>query len=407
MLSSIKVILYEQKTLSNGEHPIMLRIIKDRKPKYISLGASCSKDLWDYQERAPKPKHPLYKELLNKIYKKKLEASKLVLTLEDEEDDFSAELLQGKLKKVRAKKTVLLYFDEVIKRLEAADRIGYANTFASVKNSLKKFRNGKDFEFSDVTMNFIQQYEESFYQRGCQMSGAFVHLRTFKTLLNYAKKDEIVKPTYDPFKNISFAKFRRIKTAKRAITKDDMRKIIDLDLERGTSLYNTRNYFLFSFYNRGINFIDIAFLKWDNISKGRLNYVRKKTKESFSIGLLDPAKEIVNYYKHEPYYAKNGFIFPILSYDYLTASARSTDNRIDRMMKIVNDDLKLIGGMAEIETKLTTYVARHSYATILKRSGISTSIISEAMGHDSEKTTQIYLDSFENSVLDEASKMIL
>jgi len=407
MLSSIKVVLYESKTLKNGEHPIMLRLTKDRKTKYISLGASCSKDLWNYQDNTPRPKHPLFKELLNKINKKKLEASKLILSLDDDEKDFSAEILQNKLKRVKTKRTVFQYFDDVIERLEKADRIGYANIFASTKGSLKKFREEKDFEFSDITMNFITKYEEEFYNRGCGMNSVFVHLRTFKTLINYAKKDEIVKQDYNPFKDINFTKFRRIKTAKRAISKNDIQEIVKLKIEQGTTLYDARNYFLFSFYNRGMNFIDMAFLKWENINKDRVNYIRRKTKESFSIGLLEPAKEILNYYKEQPFFNKDSFIFPILSDSYLTASARSIDNRLDRMLKIVNADLKAIGNNAKIETKLTTYVARHSYATILKRSGISTSIISEAMGHDSEKTTQIYLDSFENNVLDEASKMIL
>lgn len=407
MVSSIKIVLYESKTLKNGEHPIMLRITKDRKIKYLSIGASCSKNLWNSQESIPKSKHPLFKELLNKINKKKLEASKLLLALEEDEKDYSAELLQNKLKKTKTKITVLQYFDEVISRLEKADRIGYANIFASTKNSLKKFRDDKDFEFSDVTMNFILKYEEEFYSRGCKMNSVFVHLRTFKTLINYAKKDEIVKQDYDPFKNINFTKFRKIKTAKRAISKGDIQKIIALEIEPGTSLFDARNYFLFSFYNRGINFIDMAFLKWENIEKGRLSYIRRKTKESFDIGLLDPAKAILEYYKQQPFYDRKGFVFPILGNSYLTASARSIDNRIDRILKIVNADLKDIGKKAEIDEKLTTYVARHSYATILKRSGISTSIISEALGHDSEKTTKIYLDSFENSVLDEASKAIL
>ena len=263
MVSSIKVVLFESKTLKNGEHPIMLRLTKDRKTKYISLGASCSKELWNYQENVPKPKHPLHRELLNKINKKKLEASKLLLALDDDEKDYSAELLQNRLKKTKVKKTVLQYFDEVIDRLEKADRIGYANTFASTRSSLKKFRESRDFEFSDITMNFITQFEEQFYARGCGLNSVFVHLRTFKTLINYAKKDEIIKQDFDPFKNISFTKFRRVKTAKRAISKSEMQAIISLDLEKGTSIYDARNYFLFSFYNRGINFIDIAFLKID------------------------------------------------------------------------------------------------------------------------------------------------
>jgi integrase len=149
----------------------------------------------------------------------------------------------------------------------------------------------------------------------------------------------------------------------------------------------------------------MAFLKWRDIQKERLNYIRRKTKENFTIGLLDPAKEILEYYKQSCCCDKDGYIFPILSDSYKTA--RSIDYRIDRMLKIVNSDLKKIAISAKIEIRLTTYVARHSFATIMKRNGISTTMISEALGHESEKTTQIYLDSFENAVLDEASRAIL
>ena len=406
MISSIKVVLYESKTLKNGEHPIMIRLTKDRKTKYLSLGASCSKDLWNYNENAPKSKHPLFKELVNKINKKRLEASKLVLSLENEEKDYTAEMLQSGMKaKVLIKRTVFVYFDEVINRLESANRVGYGNVFQATKTSLMKFRDDKDLEFSDITMNFILAYEENFYTRGCKMNSVFVHLRTLKTLINYARREGIVKQEYNPFKDICFTKFRRIKTAKRAISKQDMHLIIGLDIEPNTTLYDTRNYFVFSYYNRGMNFIDMAFLKWDNIDKGRLNYTRKKTKEDFTIGLLDPALEILKHYKEQPFYNPDGFIFPILndSYD----SPRRIDNRLDRMLKIVNSDLKLIAAKAGIDIKLTTYVARHTYATVLKRSGVAMPIISEALGHESEKTTRIYLDSFENSILDEASKVIL
>lgn len=406
MASSIKVLLYESKKLKNGEFPIMLRIIKDRKTKYLSLGVSCSKDLWNSQENIPKSKHPLYKELLNKINRKKLEASKLLLDLDNSEKDYSAELLQTKLKSQHlGKRTVFQYFDDIISRLEKTNRIGYSNVFRATKNSLSTFRNKVDFEFSDITTSFLSKYEESFYRRGCMPNSVFVHLRTLKTLINSAKKDEIIKTEFDPFKNVSFAKFRRIKTAKRAISKEEIHSIIKLDLDKDSSLFNSRNYFLFSFYNRGINFIDIAFLRWGNINKERLNYERRKTKESFSIGLLEPTKEMLDYYKKQSYYVPNGFIFPILTEKYKTS--KSIDYRIDRMLKIVNTDLKTIAKMAKIETKLTTYVARHSYATILKRSGISISMISESLGHESEKTTKIYLDSFENLVLDEANKSIL
>lgn len=405
-MSSSKVVLFTSKTLKNNEHPIMLRVIKDRKPKYLSIGASCSKAMWDEKENLPKGKHPLYEELMVLIDKKKLQASRLLLSLKTEDKDFSSEEVMNKiLTRNNHKKTVFTYFDEVVLRLEKANRIGYSNIFQSTKKSLEKFRGEKDFSFSDINLSFLTKYEEHLTGREVTPNGIFVYMRTFKTLVNYAKRDNVVRTDFDPFKEFSFTKYRRIKTKKRAISREQFQAIADLKFEPESSLFHSQNYFLFSFYNRGINFIDMAFLKWENIKNDRLDYVRKKTKEHFTIGMLEPAIKILEYYKKNYYESEDDYIFPILNKRHVTA--RTIDNRIDKVIKMVNKDLKTIAKDAKINEKLTTYVARHSYATIMKRSGISTSIISEAMGHESEKTTQIYLDSFENYILDEASKVIL
>lgn len=405
-MASIKAVLYTSKTLNNGEHPIMLRVIKDRKPKYLSLHLSCTKDLWDEENNLPKKKHPLYKEMVIAIDKKKLEANRLVLDLSNEEKDVSAEEIRSKLKtSVVNKKSVFQYFDEVIARLKATNRLGYAGIFKSTKNSLVTFRNGKDFQFSDITTSFLTKYEDAFYERGVAPNSVFVFLRTFKTLVNYARKDNIVKSDFDPFRELNFTKFRRIRTKKRAISKEDIRKIEKLKIKDAQGLLNAKNYFLFSYYNRGINFIDMAYLKWDNVKTGRLVYTRSKTKEGFTIALLPPAIKILDYYRKVTFEGNDSYIFPILGDAYKTP--QSIRNRLVKMLRIVNQDLKSVGENAKITEKLTTYVARHSFATNLKRSGISTSVISEAMGHDSEKTTKIYLESFGNDILDEAIKSIL
>ena len=155
----------------------------------------------------------------------------------------------------------------------------------------------------------------------------------------------------------------------------------------------------------GINFIDIANLKWENIKNERLEYTRLKTKEDFSVALMLPAIKILDYYKKLAFDENNTYIFPILSNTYKTP--QSIRNRLVKMLRIVNQDLKTIGENAKISEKITTYVARHSFATNLKKKWHCNIFISEAMGHDSEKTTKIYLESFENKVLDEANKALL
>ncbi len=405
MSLSVKVVLFKSKTLSNGEHPIMLRIIKDRKTKYINLKHSCLPDLWDDEENLPKKKHPNYTELIVLIDQKKLEANKLILNLEIQDKDFSADHIRKRLKGTSEYKSIFKYFDNVIAKLESSNRIGYANIFKSTRNSIKKFSGNKDLGFTEINAGFINNYEVDCLSRGVTMNAIFVYLRTFKTLLNYAKNDELVREDYNPFKDISFTKYRRIKTIKRAISKESVKVIAELKFAENTSIFHSRNYFLFSFYNRGMNFVDMAYLKWGAINNGKLFYTRRKTKENFSIGMLPPAIEILNFYQSSYPNSPDDYVFPILYRSHI--SAKSIDYRIDKVLKIVNKDLKKMGELAGIKEKLTTYVARHSYATVMKQSGIPTNIISESMGHDSEKTTQIYLESFGSQVLDEANKAIL
>lgn len=404
-MSSVKVLLYTSKKLKNGEHPIMLRVIKDRKPKYISIGHSCTSELWDKAEGKPKKKHPFEKEINILIEVKKAEAYKLILENQIEDKEYSSEEIIEKISRKFNKCMVLEYFDILISRFKNANRIGNANVYKSTKNSLSRYRENKDFQFSDINYNFLIRYEESFLKRGVSLNSIFVAMRTFKTLVNFAKKDGLVRKDFDPFVEYSFKKFRGIVTKKRALSKVEIKSIESQVYIKGTSVYNAQQYFMFSFYCRGINFIDMAFLKWEDIKNDRLEYIRKKTKKRLTIGLLEPALRILEYYNENYFDGEDGYVFPILKRTHITP--QSIENRTTKILRIVNEDLKLIADECNISIPLTTYVARHSYATIMKRSGASTSIISESMGHESERITQVYLDSFGNEVLDEVNRLIL
>ena len=151
----------------------------------------------------------------------------------------------------------------------------------------------------------------------------------------------------------------------------------------------------------GINFIDIAFLTDANVIEGHLVYTRRKTKQLIQLPLQAKAMEIVQKYRTHT----TSYWFPIFSPEDKTEALKR--KRAAKAMRSVNYYLKNIGKKLNVSTKITTYVARHSFATVLKRSGVNTSIISEAMGHSSEKVTQIYLDSFENDQIDEAMSNLL
>ena len=404
MNTSIKVILYASKTLSNGEHPVMLRVIKDRQAKYLSIGISSTSENWNDQTGLPKKGHPHYKEAKLLIAKKLLDAEKMVYNLECENKNLSAYEIKGKLKREKNNNPKFYgYFDKVIDRFITSGQIKTAEIYKDAKRNLLYCTGVKEIHFSDIDISFLNRFEEFLKAKGKGGNTIYLYLRTLRAVLNKAIKEEVCSEKYYPFKKFSLGKYSNLKTEKRAISKADIDKIIALQ-PKTTNNILARNIFLFSYYCRGMNFTDIAFLKWKDIVDNRLIYTRKKTSEKFNIQLLEPAVGILKHYKAIDQ-GKNDYVFPLLSTEHKTP--QTIFNRKVKMLRAVNKNLKAVGKLAGIESELTTYVARHSYATILKKKGISTSLISEALGHDCEKTTQIYLDSFGSAILDEVSKVII
>ena len=228
-------------------------------------------------------------------------------------------------------------------------------------------------------------------------------------LYNRAIADKVVKRDNYPFNDFKVSEFHE-QTMKRAISKEDIKRIIDLDLRTVTTFHSPylslgRDLFLFSYLSCGINLTDMARMRYCGIFEGRLSYHRQKTGKLISFQLQPMALDIIEKYR-KPDAAPNDYVFPILDRRIHKTEVQKRD-RIHKVMKATNRALRRIGEVLDIPIDLTTYVARHSYATVLKRSGVSTAIISESLGHSSEKVTQIYLDSFENSQIDEAMKNLL
>lgn len=402
-MSAIKVILYTSKILKNGEHPIMFRVTKNRKSKYLSIGYSCPAELWDFKNNVPSKKHP-NGDILNIVIKQKsIDAQKLLLTLDDKKRYYSLEEVRNKIKRSNGSQGLIPYIEEIVAKLQKADKIGNATVYNDLKRSLTSFE-GPGIMFADITPSFLRKYEQHFLERKVKESSISYFMRTIRSVFNKAIVDGVIERDMYPFNEYKISKLNTT-TIKRAIPRDDIRAIEKLKIEKPSRMYNSRNYFLFSFYNGGINFTDIALLTWKNIQNDRLIYKRAKTGKIYNIALLPPAKKILDFYS-KIRIADDDYIFPILSWS-VHRTEQSRKNRIHKVLGQTNLDLKDLSKEAKMDTVLTTYVARHSYATILKRNGISTSVICEALGHSTEKTTQIYLDSFENSVLDEANKSIL
>jgi site-specific recombinase XerD len=276
--------------------------------------------------------------------------------------------------------------------------------FKDAKRQLMKFSKADKIPFREISYQFITKFDEWFSSRGVALNSIFVYMRALKTLINYAKKEGLIEDSFNPFKDISFSKYRKVQTRKKALAKNKIDAIKALEFEPGDHMHFSKAYFLFSYYCRGINFKDMAYLTWKNISDNCLNYTRKKTGKYYIFRLEIPALQILEQFKSE-FTDENSFIFPILSQIHKTTLQQ--EYRIKKVLKQVNKDLKEIASLINESENLTFYAARHSFATVSKKAGVSISLISEAMGHDSVKTTGIYLDSFEREQLDQAFQNIL
>ncbi len=399
MNATVNVICYKSKVLKNNESPLMVRVCKDRKRKYISLGISVNPAYWDFNRNAPKPQCPNKEYIDSLIAQKVQEYSAQIIELKSMSRDFTATSLVEKVSKPNKVKTVGEVFIEQMNLLKQAQKLSYMLSIQQTYNSLLEFNKHLNIYFVDIDVSWLKRYEAWLRKQGLAsntIKGKFVDIRT---MYNIAIDENIVKVEHYPFRKFKIAKLQQ-ETAKRAISKEDISRIIEYKTDNPLVQFAI-DIFTFSYIMGGINFVDISTLTKENMMDNRLVYIRHKTKKLIQLPLQDKAIELIEKYHDDG----NPYLFPILKAYHKTEQQKF--NRVHKIISNVNNRLKKIGKELEIPVTLTTYVTRHSHATVLKKAGVATSIISESLGHSSEKITQVYLDSFGNEQMDEAMKNLL
>ena len=377
----------------------MLRICKDGKRKYESIGISILPSLWDFKQNKPTRKCP------NKEYIERLIAEKVkvytdkVIEFKSQEKEFTATSLMEKVNKPVKRKTVQEVFNQYIQELESANRLRYADMYKCTMHSLIKFNKHLDIPFSDMDTIWLKRYEVWLQSQGLAINTLGTRFRHLRVIYNFAIEEKIVKSEYYPFNSFKVSKLSQT-TAKRSIQKGEILSVLNYQGQTPLECLAI-DLFTFSYLAAGINFGDIARLTKDNILENRLIYIRKKTQKQIKVSLQEQAIKLIQKYSMPD----NPYLFPILSSFHKTEQQKV--NRIHKIIAKVNKSLKEIGERLNIPIDLTTYVARHSFATVLKRSGVNTSLICEALGHSSERVTQIYLDSFGNDQMEDAMKNLL
>lgn len=401
MATSIKILL-RNKPLSGGTFPIILQIIKDGKTKIFSTGISCIKSEWSGSEL--KKTHQNYQKRNLILTNIKQKASKIIDDLVGEGIEFTLsdfeKIFRGD--KQNSKITVYEHFQDIINRMKLSNRLGNAKSYHDTCNSFFKFNPDKEITFKNVTVGMLENYEAYLRSRGNQDSGIAFKMRSLRAVYNSAIRNGIVKQDYYPFDKYKISKLKG-KGIKRALTREEVKRIIEVDLAERPDLINAKNYFIFSYFARGVNWVDMLLLKKSDIQDGYICYIRSKTKIRFLVKILPPVQDVLNFYISQD--NKTDYVFPILLRNDLTPV--QIENRKHKTLKKFNSELKELARLAKVAKTVTTYTIRHSYATNLKQLGVSTDKISESMGHSSLEVTNSYLKNFETDIIDEANKNLL
>ncbi len=290
------------------------------------------------------------------------------------------------------------FMKEVIVQLKRLNRDRTAETYTATLSSFLRFQNRKDVLMEEMTSDLMQEYEAYLKASGIVMNTISFYMRILRAVYNRAVEKGIVEQR-NPFRHV----YTGIdKTVKRALALKEIRKIKELDLTFYPALDFARDMFLFSFYTRGMSFVDMAYLQKSDLKNGVLVYRRRKTGQQLSVKWEECMQAIVDKYKVRvmpdwPY------LLPIIT----VMDAKKVRKQYKNSLYAVNLNLKRVAARIGLSIPLTTYVARHSWASIARNKNIPLAVISEAMGHDSELTTQIYLASLECSVIDNANTLIL
>ena len=401
MITSVKLMLNKSRILNNGSYPLVFQVIHNRRKKLLYTGYRMKEEVFDELEG----------KIMNgvgstftatEVVKMNRELRKMrnridtrIRQLERTREEFTVEdiLAQSAFGTGKPQFYLLRYINAQIERKQELKKVGMAAAYKSTRSSLAKFISRPDVRMSEVDSAFVRRYEDFLYSNGSSGNTVSYYLRNLRSLYNQAVADG-----YHPRGEYPFAKAqtRPAKTVKRALSRTDMQNLADLNLENEPELEFTRDLYLFSFYAQGMAFVDIVLLKEADICNGVLTYSRHKSKQLIRIAVTPQMQGLIDKYKTE-----NEYLFPIISGEYASGyqQYRLALGRINR-------HLKKIAVVADIKVPLTTYTARHTWATLARDYGAPISVISAGLGHTSEEMTRVYLKDFDVSMLNQVNSIV-
>ena len=432
-MASIRITLDRRKNNRrlDGGFPIKMKVEHQGTHLSINLKKYASPSQWSIDKL--NSKHPNYKKV-NIQFRKKLVIAETILEEYENEikewsckqlrDFISKEILNSKsetrdrkLKQkgitplITSKKTKTLklfeYGNSLVKHYEDLELYGRAKSYRQALRAFERYTScSEDITFNQITGKVLEEWKINMENKPMKDTAYNAYLRGLRAIINHGIKDHKL-PKDENYGFQYFTVGTPAPTKKRAIKIDLVKQLFDVELPFNSSLWHTQQQAILMFNTNGINFIDLAYLKMNQIIGDfeRIKYKRAKNHKEFDIIIAGRSKSILKFYALGKRYDSEDLVFPILPQEILGQGKKEV-TLYESRRDVFNGNLKKIANLARVDVNLTSYVLRHSFATALKHCGTDLAYISEAMGHDSTDTTQIYLDSFETEDNDKITKSV-
>lgn len=296
-----------------------------------------------------------------------------------------------KKKKVEKKRLGVSLVDMVNGAIDKLSTSRRRSTVSNYRAALTSFTRlmGDGLTIDDLTQNTIEAWQHRLKEHGVKLNTISCYMRSLRSIINHCEVPPIAKSAFDTvYKG-------NTKTEKRSISSHDIQRLSTLKLKDGSRLQFARDLFLFSFFALGMPFVDVAFLRKDQIVNGYIEYLRHKTNQAIRVKVEPQMLRIINKYSKPD----SPYVFPIL--------IKGTMVEYETVRDIYNRQLRRLSKMAGLSRQLTSYVARHSWASMAYSRNVDLSVISKALGHTNSKTTMVYIREIDDSRIDKANHQLL
>lgn len=398
-MTSVKARLNRSRLGNDGMYPLVIQVIRDRKKREIYTPYRLKMTEFNPESETAvivsRTKNRMVKiHEINEFLAHIKEEFRRIEESLSSHGEYSAEDVVHSFKTRNDLGQFFVYASSQIDELENWGKHGTAANYRSAVNAFERFIGQDELSFEDITKKTVETFIEFQLQSGNSLNTVNFYVKQLRAIYNKADDDGLIHAAYNPFHRV---KLKSQKTAKRAISSKEISQITALDLEgKHKHLELVRDLFLFSLYTRGMSFVDMCYLKQDNLQGYMLTYYRRKTGQFLQIKIEPALRALLRKYSD----ANSSYLLPMLRNDDSYKGYRYIQRRL-------NKRIRQIGDLLGFDFPLTFYVARHTWATLAHEKGFPVSVISEGMGHTSEKTTQIYLANLNHQVIDRANRAVM